>query len=56
MLLALTRLLQLTAPLHDTVPSPITIHSDSQLVVEQIQGNWKVRDAELRIACAECQH
>ena len=33
----------------------ITIHSDSKLVVEQINGVWKVRDAELRTPCQECQ-
>jgi ribonuclease HI len=35
--------------------SDITIHSDSQLVVEQINGAWKVRNAELRAPCQECQ-
>lgn len=33
----------------------ITIYSDSKLVVEQVNGAWKVRDAELRIPCQESQ-
>ena len=33
----------------------IAIYSDSKLVVEQINGAWKVRNAELRALCQECQ-
>ena len=34
----------------------ITIYSDSKLVVEQINGVWKVRDTDLKVACHECQN
>ena len=34
----------------------ITVHSDSKLVIEQINGAWKVRDADLKAPCQECQN
>lgn len=33
----------------------IEIRSDSQLVVEQLNGRWKVKDADLRTIWTECQ-
>jgi ribonuclease HI len=33
----------------------ITIRSDSQLVVEQLNRRWKVRDRELKAIWTECQ-
>lgn len=33
----------------------ITIRSDSQLIVEQVNRRWKVRDEELKIICSQCQ-
>jgi ribonuclease HI len=33
----------------------VTIRSDSQLVVEQVNRRWKIRDQNLKAICAECQ-
>lgn len=33
----------------------ITIRSDSQLVAEQVNRRWKVRDQDLKAICTECQ-
>lgn len=43
-----------------TAPGPhtaaaIEIRSDSQLVVEQLNGRWKVKDTDLRAIWTECQ-
>ena len=55
MALALAYLVELTASSPVGSFAAITIYSDSQLVVEQINGAWKVRNAELRAPCQECQ-
>lgn len=55
MLRALAYLVELTAPSTPRAFAGITIHSDSKLVVEQLNGNWRVKDHELKLACDECQ-
>ena len=52
---ALAYLVELTAPSTPRAFAGITIHSDSKLVVEQLNGNWRVKDHELKLACDECQ-
>ena len=55
MLMALTRLVELAASLGHPPLVFVSVHSDSQLVVQQIKGDWKVRDADLKAICAQCQ-
>jgi probable phosphoglycerate mutase len=55
MTLALAYLVELTTSSPVGSFAAITIYSDSQLVVEQINGAWKVRNAELRAPCQACQ-
>lgn len=53
---ALSFLTELTnAPAQHTAVPAIEIRSDSQLVVEQLNGRWKVKDADLRTIWTECQ-
>jgi ribonuclease H / adenosylcobalamin/alpha-ribazole phosphatase len=55
MALALAYLVELISSSPSRSFGSIAIHSDSQLVVEQINGKWKVRDADLKATCEECQ-
>ena len=55
MALALAYLVELIASSPVEAFGDITVHSDSQLVVEQINGTWKVRHADLKAPCQECQ-
>jgi ribonuclease HI len=55
MALALAYLVELITSSPTRSFGSIIIHSDSQLVVEQINGKWKVRDADLKATCEECQ-
>src|SRR5579871_5342646 len=55
MALALAYLVELLATSPAGSFAEITIYSDSKLVVEQVNGAWKVRDAELRTPCQQCQ-
>jgi ribonuclease HI len=55
MALALAYLVELIASSPVGSFANITVLSDSKLVVEQINGAWKVRDAGLRKSCAQCQ-
>lgn len=54
MALALAYLVELITSSPTRSFGSIIIHSDSQLVVGQINGKWKVRDADLKVACEEC--
>jgi ribonuclease HI len=55
MALALAYLVEFLASSPAPSFADITVFSDSKLVVEQINGAWKVRDAELRGPWQECQ-
>ena len=55
MALALAYLVELIASSPVGAFGDITIHSDSKLVIEQINGAWKVRDAGLKALRQECQ-
>ena len=55
MALALAYLVELMSSSPVGAFGDITVHSDSKLVVEQINGAWKVRDADLKAPCQECQ-
>jgi len=54
--LALAYLVELIASSPVGTFGDVTIHSDSKLVVEQINGAWKVRDRDLKAPCQECQN
>src|SRR5215813_3839158 len=56
MALALAYLVELVASSPVEAFGHITVHSDSQLVVEQTNGTWKVRNADLKAPCQECQN
>lgn len=55
MLRALSYLVELTMVATTPAVPKIVINSDSQLVVQQINGNWRIKDPELRPLCQECQ-
>jgi ribonuclease HI len=52
---ALAYLASLCSSPANQAPCTITIHSDSRLVVEQVNGNWRAKDADLKVLCSECQ-
>lgn len=55
MALALAYLVELIGSSPTPSFGDIAIFSDSKLVVEQINGGWKVRDANLLGPCQKCQ-
>jgi ribonuclease HI len=55
MQLALSSLSALTSGLETKPAWNIKIYSDSRLVVEQVNGRWKVKEANLKPLCCECQ-
>ena len=56
MALALAYLVELMASSPVGAFGKITVHSDSKLVIEQINGAWKVRDADLKALWQECRN
>jgi ribonuclease HI len=52
---ALAFLIELTNAQNWPAAGAITIRSDSQLAVEQLNGRWKVRDPDLKTLWTECQ-
>lgn len=36
------------------LPSQLVYRLDSKLVVEQLSGRWKIKDARMKILCQEC--
>jgi probable phosphoglycerate mutase len=36
------------------LPSRLIYRLDSKLVVEQLSGRWKIKDARMKILCQEC--
>lgn len=55
MTLALAYLVELVASSPAGSLADIAVYSDSKLVVEQINGTWEVKDADLRVICQECR-
>ena len=55
MTLALAYLVELVGSSPVGAFGDLTIHSDSQLVIEQINGKWKVKNADLKAPCQECR-